>query len=260
MALALIPFWLLFTSHCLFVCYALRPILRNSYWLYNLTATAICSMGGNVIRSFLLGLRPAMLESNYFPLTIIACWYLMNYSPSDIVYNTYKIKAVWVTGLIIEQITKSHSIYASVEVSMKHLPHGALIGIIVVSTLGGMGGALISSYLYNENKQQANIPHKLSEFSKPTWNIKGAFWMVLAYLFTATPYALVPLEKELVEYTLAVLLVSSSLYQELKGPVTPFPINAIDKLFYTISRIPNGEPVPVIEEKKTEQKVEKKTK
>jgi len=238
MPLTLIPFTLLFTSHCLFVCYALRPVLKNTYWLYNLVATAICAMGGNILRSFLLGLRPAILESNYFPITIIVSWYLINYSPYDIVNEMYKRKPVWIIGLLIEQVTKSHSIFSSVEISIKHLPQGALIGIIALSTLGGMGGALILSFLHNSNSHP-NVPHKLSEFSKPTWTLKGTFWMVIAYLFTATPYALIPIEKEIVEYTLAALMIGISILQELSGPVTPFPINLVDKLFYSITRIPS---------------------
>jgi len=230
----------LFVAHAIYVATKVRPLLQNQYWFFSLVVTAISTVAGGTIASYMVCEIPPWMRSNQSIPIIIAIWYLVNHSPGDVFHTIITTTPFQLVLVVLENINRSRSIIHGVELGVKHAP-SAFIAPILLGTISGMGTTLVTNFLVKIT-DDVQAP---SEFSKPTFSSKSAFILCTFYYIVTDPQSLFFVRPLLVE---DVAKLSISLYLVLHavtvlavGPFTPFPISVLERLFFLISRIPSSD-------------------
>jgi len=78
-----------------------------------------------------------MLQGDMFVLLVmsrhvlVACRYVINYSPFDVVYKLCKFKPVHLLARAVDQLHVTHHIHHGVNYALKHYTHAYLIALLV---------------------------------------------------------------------------------------------------------------------------------
>ncbi|XP_005102512.1 trimeric intracellular cation channel type 1B.1 [Aplysia californica] len=113
-----------------------------SSWL---SSMLIC-FAGSIIANMLLG-EPLItpFKDHQSILTATAVWYLVNYSPFDLVYKLAKFLPVKLAICVLKETQRAHKVYHGVLVAAKLYPSSYLV-IIMVGTLKGAGSGLMKNF------------------------------------------------------------------------------------------------------------------
>jgi len=231
-------FPLMFGFHSLLVAVGLKQQLKKEHWLFSLLVTLISAVAGGTLGSLLLCQIPGWMNSNtMIPLAALS-WYLVHYSPFDLVYKLATKTPLQYFILIMGTATRARSMINGVESAIAVLPQSAFAAILV-GTVSGMGGTLVGNLL---QKSLSEDKH-LSEFSRPTWSSQSALFCATVYyillgltaMFSSEPH----LSIKMARFLVFGYLVLHALTTQIAGPFTPFPLNIFQRLFYLFTRIPN---------------------
>uniref|UniRef100_A0A914Y2Q0 Trimeric intracellular cation channel type 1B.1 n=1 Tax=Panagrolaimus superbus TaxID=310955 RepID=A0A914Y2Q0_9BILA len=110
-----------------------------SCWL---SSMVVC-FAGNLLANFLLG-EPliAPFKKHEDILLASACWYLIFYSPFDVVYKLTKITPIKIVLSVMKEILRAYKIHHGVAYAAKLYPNAYLIHVIV-GTVKGAGSGII---------------------------------------------------------------------------------------------------------------------
>jgi len=122
-----------------------QPFSRRhpiSSWL---SSMLICFAGG-IIANMLMGEPPiAAFKDHQSILTATVCWYLVNYSPFDIIYKLAKFLPVYLAMGILKETQRAHKVYHGVLVAAKLYPSSYLV-IVIIGTIKGAGSGIMKSF------------------------------------------------------------------------------------------------------------------
>jgi len=238
--------------HGIYVCAKFRPHLRKQYWLLSMLISVSACVAGGAIASYLICKPPSWLSSNsVLPLFIFA-WYLVNFSPADIVFKAWNFVPIKLVITAIHVIVKCRSVFHGVALAEEHLP-GSIVGALILGSISGFGGVVIGNIMM----KLLVDPNHPSEFSKPTWASKSSFFACLVFYIATDPSHLfwtkAP-EQHMVKLVLMGYLMLHQVVTEITGEWTPFPVRVIEGVFYFITRIPESGKVSHADELKEQPK------
>ncbi|CAL1542358.1 unnamed protein product [Lymnaea stagnalis] len=122
-----------------------QPFSRKhplSSWL---SSMLIC-FAGSIIANFLLG-EPVItpFKDHLSILTATAVWYLVNYSPFDLIYKLSKFLPIKLIICILKETQRAHKVYHGVLVAAKLYPSSYLI-VVIVGTVKGAGSGVMKNF------------------------------------------------------------------------------------------------------------------
>ncbi|KAH9498462.1 hypothetical protein Btru_007545 [Bulinus truncatus] len=121
------------------------PFSRKHPFSSWLSSMLIC-FAGSIIANFLLG-EPVItpFKDHQSIITATAVWYLVNYSPFDIIYKLSKLLPVKLIICALKETQRAHKVYHGVLVAAKLYPSSYLI-IVIVGTIKGAGSGLMKNF------------------------------------------------------------------------------------------------------------------
>ncbi|XP_065320523.1 trimeric intracellular cation channel type 1B.1-like [Gordionus sp. m RMFG-2023] len=154
-----------------------RPFTRRhplSCWF----STMLSIFAGNILANFLLG-EPIMIPFKQQDKLILATivWYLMFYSPFDIVYHIFNFFPIKLLVMGAKEIYRCKNIYEGVSIAMKLYPQSYLI-IVTIGTIKGVG----SLVLRNFERSLRGMGPSSNELMQPTASTKLS--LMVAIVFT----------------------------------------------------------------------------
>jgi len=215
---------LVHVAHSLSGCYFQRMALEKSQfsWQYSMVATTFCVVAGGVCTNLVFGLHPRVLNSEFLLPCTVFCWYLMNYSPYDLVFRLYhNFTPFRVISEALHRIHQLRSLAFAVGLGSTHgTPYvGALFGGLVSAT----ASAFVREF----------VAGKPSPLQKP------------GYTFTVLSWGAVLLVSNILgNYTystVAIYLVLAEIYFGILGVVIPepFPLNILSQVVVTSLNLRN---------------------
>jgi len=169
-----------------------QPFSRRhpvSSWL---SSMLICFAGG-IIANMLMGEPPiAAFKDHQSILTASVCWYLVNYSPFDLVYKLAKFLPVYLAMGILKETQRAHKVYHGVLVAAKLYPSSYLV-IVIIGTIKGAGSGLMKSF--DRLIRGIWTPGK-NEVLQPSFATKASVLAAIVFLcerlsLIAVPHALI---------------------------------------------------------------------
>jgi len=230
----------IFAIHVFFTCCRLRQHLKNQHWLFSLIMSCFATVGGGTMASYMVCNPPSWLYSNTQLPLMIGIWYLVNFSPFDIVYKLYTFFPLRIPIVAVENMNRCRSMFHGMELAVQNIPNSA-VAAILLGSVAGIGGTLVTNFVI----KVVTNPQSPSEFSKPTWSLKSAFFACVYFYFTWNPHSLLPVTLFPVDTAKLIVmgyLIAHAVAVELVGPFTPPPINVIEFIFFLITRIKTEEP------------------
>eukprot|EP00898_Chlorokybus_atmophyticus_P006800 jgi/Chlat1/7120/Chrsp57S06736 len=178
-----LPFELLLVGHCLFIALLCRGPYRE-FWLVNYFVTFMAAFGGGTIASLLAFEVPVWFHNNLFPVVFTVCWYLIHYSPQDIMYKICSFLPIKAVCQACMNILRGGLIVALVHSKSKEFP-GAIVAPLLLGTIGGCAGKFFGdAAAFAMGIKQAEP----AEFAKPSWILRSGFasalfcWVTSEYL------------------------------------------------------------------------------
>uniref|UniRef100_A0A5K3F8T9 Trimeric intracellular cation channel type B n=1 Tax=Mesocestoides corti TaxID=53468 RepID=A0A5K3F8T9_MESCO len=109
-------------------------------------ATMLMCFGGSILSNFVLG-EPvfACFDDHRAVLTATAVWYLINYSPFDIVYNIYSIFTFRLLICAMKEVQRAKKISLGVSHAFHDYPH-SMVTCVLVGLLKGTGSSIMRSF------------------------------------------------------------------------------------------------------------------
>jgi len=169
-----------------------QPFSRRhplSSWI---SSMLICFAGG-IVANLLLG-EPliAPFKDHQSILTATICWYLVNYSPFDLVYKLVKLLPCYLALSILKETQRAHKVYHGVLVAAKLYPSSYLV-IIIIGTIKGAGSGIMKSF--DRLIRGIWIPGS-NEVLQPTFATKACLVAAIVFLcerlnFIAVPHPLI---------------------------------------------------------------------
>eukprot|EP01104_Vermistella_antarctica_P015056 TRINITY_DN4864_c0_g1_i2.p1 TRINITY_DN4864_c0_g1~~TRINITY_DN4864_c0_g1_i2.p1 ORF type:complete len:333 (-),score=53.66 TRINITY_DN4864_c0_g1_i2:718-1716(-) len=185
------PGFPLLVAHCLCCTVSKRPSLQRQYWLLNLTLTVITACGGGIVLDLVHG-RPFQLFSSPTVLpTAVICWYLVNYSPFDVIYKILCLPLFRHVMLAMFALKKGRAVIQVFDHVASAYP-GAPFTHIVFASWAGCGGGVVASLLMKFSR--GNSPY-VSQFSAPDFGLRMSFFSSLVLYLTRNPDHLLVLPK-----------------------------------------------------------------
>eukprot|EP00871_Galdieria_phlegrea_P003132 jgi/Galph1/381/GphlegSOOS_G5086.1 len=156
------------------------PGHNELYWLKSLVLSFMVAFGGSTIAHVLSGKPVPWVFSPNDRLILITFvgWWITNHMLFFQIISRWRI--VKATIAAFAAVVKTRSIIQFIDQSQKWFSAG-FIGTVVLGTISGSGGSL---FLTMERKWRLG-PGFLSELSKPTSNLKTAFYISLIYTITS---------------------------------------------------------------------------
>jgi len=222
----------------------------NTHWLKSLVLTMLMSTGGTTLSCLFLFKRPAYIGENVtMPITML-CWFLMNYGPLDIIRKVFYWPPFVLITLLLDGIINGISIVGGIYRALDQVPN-SVFAAIVSGTLNGCGGRIMSQIEQGQRDSKTK-----TEFSKPSFAIKSAFFTTVFYyittdiqqvLFGGSFKILPPLTAE---FLIVIFYLFHNLFFHFMFEYNPFYL--IETGFYMVTRIPQPsvESEKIIEEKK----------
>eukprot|EP01114_Cavostelium_apophysatum_P007806 TRINITY_DN1998_c0_g1_i1.p1 TRINITY_DN1998_c0_g1~~TRINITY_DN1998_c0_g1_i1.p1 ORF type:complete len:344 (+),score=55.02 TRINITY_DN1998_c0_g1_i1:56-1087(+) len=228
-----------FVCHSILAAAARRNLFRRQYWVFSLIFNFLTTVGGSTVSAYMLLQIPGWMQDNISLPMVIVVWYLVHFSPFDLFYklaNTAPFSTVFMIG---QKISTVRAVIAGIEMAVAVVPDSVPTAL-VIGTLSGFGGVLLGNVV----TKSIDDPAYSTELSKPTWNIKSAFFLALTYYVARDPrnFFWGPLcSEETIRFTLLGYMILHGLTSSLVGYFTPFPIRQIESIFFFLTRIPSVE-------------------
>ncbi|KAK3579158.1 hypothetical protein CHS0354_022181 [Potamilus streckersoni] len=143
-------------AHYILMCLAVREDMTTStsvsppfYRKHPLAcwfASMLLCFGGSILANLLLGdpcLAP--LKDNRSVLTATAVWYLIFYSPFDIVYKVVRLLPCKIGIVCLKEVQRASKVYQAVSHTAKLYPNGYLI-MVIIGTVKGAGSGFMKNF------------------------------------------------------------------------------------------------------------------
>lgn len=173
--------------------------------------------GGSILGNLLVGealITP--FKNHQDVLTACAVWYLVNYSPFDLVYKIIKLSPIKLFVYCMKEIQRTNKIYHGVMFASKAFP-GSYMVIAIIGVVKGCG------YLYLRNLERLTrglwIPSS-NEFLQPSFVTKGSLAAAILFIMEKKGYIDAP--HVLVYFGVVVFFVYFRLSSILLGIHDPF--------------------------------------
>lgn len=160
-----------------------------SCWL----STMLLCFSGSILSNFLLGQSPIkdFAQPQHLLLATI-CWYLVFYSPFDILARLLRFVPVRICVGIAKEIQRTKKIFDGIHSTLVIYPDGYII-VIVIGAVKGCGGSIMSSI--DRFIRGVWLPTQ-HEFLFPTFATKACF--ISAIIFLLERIKLIQFEGELI--------------------------------------------------------------
>ncbi|GFR53249.1 hypothetical protein Agub_g16026, partial [Astrephomene gubernaculifera] len=238
-----VPFNYALAGHCLFVA-ALAPDFRRNF-LMHFWVTFLAGFGGGIVSSLLM-MDPArapvnILANNTVGLTWVACWWLMAYSPFDIVNRVHSFLPFRMVTKACVAFMRAQLIMNRVDLAVSLYP-GVLLAPLILGSIAGSGGKLITDAVRACWGRLPGAP----EAAVPSFVWRSAFLASAAYYGSCKASSLLS-SQEAAALIITVMLVHSVLSDLLGAARTDFTY-PLAWLLHKISLIPmpSDSPAPAV--------------
>lgn len=192
-----VPFFpFLHSVHCYTVATAMRAQpggveFAHDHPLASLLTALLTVNAGGVTTSMALG-KPLIAPFGNIPnlLTVLLFWWLVFFSPLDLVYKVYQFKPLQAILMVFKEFRRCKKVLAAMLAASVTFHKGSWPLMIVVGALGGCSGKFIKpleSYLKGEQNTKA----KMNEFLHTSTVTKSC--LMMSTLFTLAHLEWVPL-------------------------------------------------------------------
>jgi len=184
-----------------------------STWL----SSMLMCFAGSIIANLLLG-EPAItpFKDHRAVLTSTVVWYLVFYSPFDLVYKVAKLLPFKMVICGLKEVQRAHKVYHAVSHTAKIYPNAYLI-ILVIGTIKGAGSGLMKNF---ERLIRGVWSPGSNEILQPTFVTKAAFVAALVFLLERLNYIQAP--HALIYFGVVIFFVYFKLSALLLGIQDPF--------------------------------------
>ncbi|XP_041358596.1 trimeric intracellular cation channel type 1B.1-like [Gigantopelta aegis] len=178
-----------------------------------------CFAGG-IIANVLLGepaIAPFKDHKNLMVASIV--WYLVFYSPFDIVYKLAKKLPFKATLSVLKEVQRAHKVYHGVLQTAKIYPSSYFI-IVTIGTLKGCGSAIMKNF---ERMIRGLWLPGSNEFLQPSFTAKASLVASLVFLLERLNYISVP--HPLIYFSVVIFFIYfklSSIILGIRDPFSPF--------------------------------------
>ncbi|GLI68493.1 hypothetical protein VaNZ11_012935 [Volvox africanus] len=220
-------------GHCLFLA-ALAPEFKHRF-LVHFWITFLAGFGGGVITSILM-MDPvkapiSILANNSLGVTWFICWWLMVYSPFNIVGRIHSVPPVKMITKLCLTFLRANLIIHRVELAVVLFP-GVIAAPLILGTLAGSGGKLlVDAMRYHWGGLQG-----AAEASVPTFVWRSAALAAAGY-WVACKYTSLLTSQEAAAIVITVLLIHSVLSDLFGSGVTDFTY-PVAKIAHALSLVP----------------------
>ncbi|CAF0866013.1 unnamed protein product, partial [Didymodactylos carnosus] len=187
-----------------------------SCWL----SSMLLCFSGSILANFLLG-EPPIKDFQHHQHLILAslCWYLVFYSPFDLIYKLLKFTPIKLFVGIIKEIQRTKKVYDGVQHTLNIYPDSYIISV-VIGTVKGSGGSVM--VLIDRFVRGVWLPTQ-HEFLYPTFATKAC--VIAAIVFTMDRYSLINFDRELIYLCIATAFIYVkiiSIFYKQYDPLMPF--------------------------------------
>lgn len=157
--------------------------------LASLVASYLVTFAGVILANLVLG-EPlvAPLKDHQSLITFTVVWYLVNFSPFDLVLKLAKFLPVKLLLSVLKETQRAHKVYHGVLVAAKLYPSSYLV-IVLVGTLKGAGPGLMK--MFDRVIRGVWIPGS-NEILQPTFATKACVVASVVFLLERLNYIAVP--------------------------------------------------------------------
>lgn len=216
-------------AHFMLMCMAVRddipqgavapgnPIFSRKHPLSLWISSMLLCFGGSIIANMLLG-EPLIVpfKDHRAILTATAVWYLVFYSPFDIVYKIAKFLPCKLVICGLKEVQRSHKVYHAVIHTMKIYPNSYLV-IIIIGTVKGAGSGFMKNF--ERLIRGLWIPGS-NELLQPSFTTKAVVMASMVFLMEKLNYITAP--HPLVYFGVVIFFVYFKLSAILLGIHDPF--------------------------------------
>ncbi|CAG5128950.1 unnamed protein product [Candidula unifasciata] len=193
-----------------------QPFARKhplSSWL---SSMLIC-FAGSILANFLLG-EPVItpFKDHQSIITATAVWYLINFSPFDLVYKICKFLPFKLAICVLKETQRAHKVYHGVLVAAKLYPSAYLI-IVAVGTIKGAGSGLMKNI--DRLIRGVWIPGS-NEILQPTFATKAS--LVASIIFLCERLNLIAVPHPLIYFGVVLFFVYFKISSVILGIHDPF--------------------------------------
>lgn len=184
-----------------------------SSWL---SSMLVC-FAGSIIANLLLGeplITPFKDQRALATASIV--WYMVNYSPFDLVYKLCKLLPFKLLLCMLKEVQRAHKVYHGVIHTAKIYPNAYVI-IILIGVIKGNGGGIMKNF---ERLVRGVWVPGSNEILQPTFLTKACIVASMVFLAERLNYITVP--HPLVYFGVVIFFVYFKLSSILLGIVDPF--------------------------------------
>lgn len=180
-------------------------------------SSMLLCFAGSLIANFLLG-EPILtpFKDHKALLTATVVWYLVFYSPFDIVYKMVKFLPCKLAIAGLKEVQRAHKVYHGVVYTAKIYPNSVLI-ILFIGTIKGAGSGLMKTF---ERLVRGLWIPGTNEVLQPSFVTKACFLASLVFLMEKMNYITAP--HALVYFGVVIFFVYFKLSALLLGIHDPF--------------------------------------
>ncbi|XP_062569775.1 trimeric intracellular cation channel type 1B.1-like [Saccostrea cucullata] len=180
-------------------------------------SSMLLCFAGSLIANFLLG-EPILtpFKDHNSLLTASVVWYLIFYSPFDIVYKAVKFLPCKLAVAGLKEVQRAHKVYHGVVYTAKVYPNSVLI-ILLIGTIKGAGSGLMKTF---ERLVRGLWIPGTNEVLQPSFVTKACFLASLVFLMEKMNYITAP--HALVYFGVVIFFVYFKLSALLLGIHDPF--------------------------------------
>lgn len=193
------------------------PIFSRKHPLSLWMSSMLLCFGGSFLANLLLG-EPLIvpLKDHRAILTATAVWYLINYSPFDVVYRLIKFLPCKMVVCSLKEVQRAHKVYHAVIHTMKIYPSSYLV-VILIGTVKGAGSGFMKNF--ERLIRGLWIPGS-NELLQPSFTTKAVIVAALVFLLEKLNYITAP--HPLVYFGVVIFFVYFKLSALLLGIHDPF--------------------------------------
>ncbi|EFJ49844.1 hypothetical protein VOLCADRAFT_104093 [Volvox carteri f. nagariensis] len=220
-------------GHCLCLA-ALAPEFKHRF-LVHFWMTFLAGFGGGVVTSILI-MDPmkapiSIFANNALGLTWLICWWLMTYSPFDVVSRLHSLPPIKTVTKLCVTFMRANLIINRVDLAVALFP-GVIAAPLILGTLAGSGGKLLVDAIRHHWGGLSGP----TEASVPTFVWRSAALAAGGY-WAACKYTGLLTSQEAAAVVITVLLVHS-LLSDLFGPDFTDFTYPVAKVAHALSLVP----------------------
>ncbi|UJR37073.1 hypothetical protein I4U23_029777 [Adineta vaga] len=187
-----------------------------SCWL----STMLVCFSGSILSNFLLGESPIKdFVHHQHLLLATVCWYLVFYSPLDLVARLLRFVPIRILVGVAKEIQRTKKVFEGVHSTLAIYPDGYLI-VVLIGAIKGCGGSLMSSI--DRFFRGVWLPTQ-TEFLFPSFATKASF--ISAIIFVLEHVQIIQFERELVYLCVASMFIYVrvvTIFFKQYDPLMPF--------------------------------------